>query len=105
MKIFLLDNRDTTKTNLHQTVHYICHRHKNYRTMILVTVDICPDRSYSTDMYLLMAYICPPMLSNADLLRTVRTVKDQGGLLVVSPDSPFLKRARTYGQAQVGDAA
>jgi len=47
----------------------------------------------------------PPMLSNADLLRAVRTVKDQGGLLVVSPDSPFLKRARTYGQAQVGDAA
>ena len=32
----------------------------------------------------------PPMLSNADLLRAVRTVKDQDGLLVVSPDSPFL---------------
>ena len=47
----------------------------------------------------------PPMLSNADLLRAVRTVKDQDGLLIVSTDSPFLKRTRTHGQAQVGDAA
>jgi hypothetical protein len=47
----------------------------------------------------------PPMLSNADLLRAVRTVKDQDGLLIVSTDSPFLKRTRTHRQAQVGDAA
>ncbi len=47
----------------------------------------------------------PPMLSNADLLRAVRTVKDQGGLFVVSPDSPLLKRARPLGQEHLGAAA
>jgi len=45
------------------------------------------------------------MLSNSDLLRALRTVKDQGGLLVVSPDSPLLKRARPLGQEQLGAAA
>ena len=47
----------------------------------------------------------PPMLSNDDLLRAVRTVKDQGGLFVVSPDSPLLKRARPLGQEHLGAAA
>jgi hypothetical protein len=47
----------------------------------------------------------PPMLSNSDLLRALRTVKDQGGLFVVSPDSPLLKRARPLGQEQLGVAA
>jgi hypothetical protein len=36
----------------------------------------------------------PPLLSNSDLLRAVCTVKDQGRLFVVSPDSPLLKRAK-----------
>jgi len=45
------------------------------------------------------------MLSNSYLLRALRTVKDQGGLLVVSPDSPLLKRARPLGQEQLGAAA
>ena len=45
MKIFLLDNWYMKQPKLHHTHYNICHRSKDYRTMLLEGFDICPVRS------------------------------------------------------------
>ena len=67
-------------------------------------VSVCLGLPWGT-LYPRPMVVPQPMLSSTDLLRAVRTVKDQGGLFVVSSDSPLLKRARPLGQEQLGAAA